>query len=258
MSSHPQTSWASTAEQPADPEPLQPWLRPDPEGPSSLLDLLRRSGPALFGNMPNLPVRSLGSAPTPFTLPGGLRLPTLPLPRHPGTSAIPSDEDEEAYAPPPASCLRLRATPEEIERNREALAQVGDLLARKLVDTYNRKIERYGQRVDTAKHKDGRTFQTYTRNQVDGPLVYAGRTSGFGPPQYNVDARWPVLGPEFGVPVLERSSDFYSSIRGREQQVIDCNKAKGISANVINGISPVNPMRGYYMARALAEFGPKC
>ena len=246
-------------ELPAEPEYLQPVFRPGLQAAPSLFgNALNRPAPAP-NRLPAFPLKELGSTSPPFSLPGGLRLPLPSLPGLPGRSATPpSDEDEDAYAAPPASTPPPQATPEEVARNREALAQVGDLLARKMVETYNRKLERYGQRVDAAKHKDGRTFQTYTRNQVDGPLVYAGRTSGFGPPQYNVDARYPLLGTEFEGPKLERSSDFYSSIRGREQQVIDCNKMNGISANILNGISPFNPMRGYYMARAMAEFGPKC
>lgn len=108
-----------------------------------------------------------------------------------------------------------------------------------------------------------RTYQTYTRYNPLTGKCYSGRTSGYDEPQTNIRNRalgQPLLNAEgFSPPVLDRSSGNYSSIRGREQQLIDINggaqSAGGTSRNMINGISPYNPFRPMYFDDANAEFG---
>lgn len=109
-----------------------------------------------------------------------------------------------------------------------------------------------------------KTYQTYTRYNPRTNQCYSGRTSGYGTPQQNIQARGagqPLLNAEgFNNPVLDRSSDGSSSIRGREQQLIDINggaqSSGGYSRNKINGVSPMNPAGLFYDAMATSEFGP--
>lgn len=108
----------------------------------------------------------------------------------------------------------------------------------------------------------GKTFQTYTRTNPTTNEVYSGRTSGDGKPQQNVDKRnasSPLNDQGFNDAVLDRSSSNASSIRGREQQLIEqfggAQSQGGASANKINGISPSNPSRQNYLDNALQEFG---
>ena len=103
-----------------------------------------------------------------------------------------------------------------------------------------------------------RTFQTYVKVNSDTGEVYAGRTSGFGTPLENIAARdashaYNDLG--FGPAQLDQSSASYGAIRGREQQLIDYFDQLGVSANKINGISPLNPNFDWYMQSATQEFG---
>lgn len=108
-----------------------------------------------------------------------------------------------------------------------------------------------------------RTYQTYTRYNPTTGKCYSGRTSGYDDPQTNITYRamgQPLLNAEgFLPPVLDRSSESYSAIRGREQRLIDVNggaqSAGGASRNMINGISPWNPRRPFYLNDALMEFG---
>ena len=108
-----------------------------------------------------------------------------------------------------------------------------------------------------------KTYQDYTRYNPSTGGCYSGRTSGYGTPQQNILARaagQPLLNAEhFNPPILDRSSDSYIAIRGREQQLIDLNggarSSGGTSRNMINGISPNNPTRGIMLGNALAEFG---
>ena len=52
----------------------------------------------------------------------------------------------------------------------------------------------------------------------------------------------------------------YAAIRGREQQLIDFNggarSVGGNSANIINGVSDLNPLRPIYLGAAIKNFGP--
>jgi len=87
---------------------------------------------------------------------------------------------------------------------------------------------------------------------------YVGRTGGYGTPLENIDARdasheYNDLG--FGPAQLDKSSESYAAIRGREQQMIEYYRSRGISGNVYNGIWPNNPNRGSYLQTALDEFG---
>ena len=89
--------------------------------------------------------------------------------------------------------------------------------------------------------------------------VYVGRTSGTGGPLFNVDARnrsSELNTQGFGPAVVDVSSSSYSAIRGREQQMIEALGGVGSPqvANKINGISPYNPLGGYYRLRS--TFGP--
>jgi hypothetical protein len=107
------------------------------------------------------------------------------------------------------------------------------------------------------------TYQTYTRYNPTTGKCYSGRTSGYDDPQTNIRYRamgQPLLNAEgFLPPVLDRSTDSYSAIRGREQMLIQANggaqSAGGTSRNMINGISPYNPRRPFYLDDALLEFG---
>ena len=103
-----------------------------------------------------------------------------------------------------------------------------------------------------------RTFQTYTKINSDTGDVYVGRTSGYGTPLENLarrDASHAYNGLGFGPGQLEQSSESYAAIRGQEQQLIEQYQDMGISANKINGISPTNPNRDWYLRSAEQEFG---
>jgi RHS repeat-associated protein len=105
----------------------------------------------------------------------------------------------------------------------------------------------------------GTTFQTYTKVNPDTGDVYVGRTSGGGTPLENIarrDSGHAYTSEGFGPAQLDQSSDSYAAIRGREQQLIDFYRSLGISANKINGISPLNLNRSGYLGAALDEFGP--
>ncbi|WP_315552883.1 hypothetical protein [Microbacterium aurum] len=85
-----------------------------------------------------------------------------------------------------------------------------------------------------------------------------GRTSGTGSPHENLarrDANHAYNSDGFGPATLDRSGS-YAAIRGREQELIEHYRELGISANKINGISPSNPRRQWYMESAFGEFGP--
>ena len=59
----------------------------------------------------------------------------------------------------------------------------------------------------------------------------------------------------FGPAVLDKSSENYGAIRGREQQLIEFNRARGTAPDQINGAGPRNLNTPGYMAAALSEFG---
>ncbi len=108
----------------------------------------------------------------------------------------------------------------------------------------------------------GKTYQTYTKTNPRTGQVYCGRTSGCGTSEQNIARReggHHMNKEGFGPAVLDKSSSNAAAIRGREQQVIDAlggaKSTGGTSGNPINGISPRNPRRDYYMNQAKKEFG---
>jgi len=111
---------------------------------------------------------------------------------------------------------------------------------------------------DLIRGLGGRSFQTYTKNNLRAPTRYVGRTSGLGTSEHNVARRdadkYPS--PDYERARLDRSSKRSSSIRGREQQMMDYDRLRGISDNRKNGIWPGNPLRSGYMRNADDEFGP--
>jgi len=124
------------------------------------------------------------------------------------------------------------------------------------------------QQLDRLLQRNGdddpkQTYQTYTRYNPQTGKCYSGRTSGYDDPQTNIRNRalgQPLLNAEgFLPPVLDRSTDSYSAIRGREQMLIETNggaqSVGGTSRNKINGISPINPRRLLYLNEALLQFG---
>jgi RHS repeat-associated protein len=114
-----------------------------------------------------------------------------------------------------------------------------------------------------AQQQAQRTYQTYTKTNLETGEVYSGRTSGFGTPQQNVarrDQGHSVLNARgFGPAVLQQSSTSRSAIRGQEQRLIDqyggAQSTGGTSANAINGVSSSNPNGIQYYQDALREFG---
>ncbi|MBK7907040.1 MAG: hypothetical protein IPJ78_10830 [Gemmatimonadetes bacterium] len=110
-------------------------------------------------------------------------------------------------------------------------------------------------------------YVTYTRTNVGTGEVYSGRTSGFGDPQSLVSSRaagHPARLAGFGPALVDRvapgTAQGYAAIRGREQQLIDAHGGArsdgGSSANLIRGVSAVNPLAGGFNAAALMMFGP--
>jgi RHS repeat-associated protein len=122
------------------------------------------------------------------------------------------------------------------------------------------------ERISEAFRRNSRTktYQTYTRFNPRTGQCYTGRTSGYDDPETNVRNRGygqAALNAEgFRPGVLDKSSENYAPIRGREQQVLEINggaqSSGGTSRNKINGISPINPAGPYvYLPAALEEFG---
>lgn len=107
-----------------------------------------------------------------------------------------------------------------------------------------------------------KTYQTYTKYNPATNETYSGRTSGTGSPIDNVakrDANHHMNDQGFGPAKLDKTSDNYEAIRGREQMLIEhYGKAKsvdGVSGNAINGIGPNNKNKGIYINAAKGEFG---
>lgn len=109
-----------------------------------------------------------------------------------------------------------------------------------------------------------KSYQTYTRYNPKTGQCYSGRTSGYDDPETNVRNRsygQALLNEEGFLPgVLDKSSDSYNAIRGREQQMIEINggaqSSGGFSRNKINGISSLNPAGPLlYIPAATSEFG---
>jgi hypothetical protein len=114
-----------------------------------------------------------------------------------------------------------------------------------------------GELEDNLRGLGGRTFQSYTKKQLDLLRYYAGLTSGTRSPDENVlrrdAAKFPS--PNYEPAELDRSSNRYSSIRGREQQLIEHFRKRRISNNRRNSIGPRNRLKNYYMRNAESEFG---
>jgi hypothetical protein len=109
-------------------------------------------------------------------------------------------------------------------------------------------------------------YVTYTRlNDATGE-IYSGRTSGYADEAISTIlarrmAGQPILnGQGFDPPTLDRVTNEYEAVRGREQQLIDyhggARSVGGTARNMINGVADLNPRRPDYMAAALANFGP--
>lgn len=107
-----------------------------------------------------------------------------------------------------------------------------------------------------------KTYQTYTKTNPTTGEVYSGRTSGYGSPAENVrnrDRNHHMKDKGFGPAELDRSSNSYEAIRGREQDLIDyyggAKSTGGTSGNAINGISDKNPNKDLYISSSRDEFG---
>jgi RHS repeat-associated protein len=117
-------------------------------------------------------------------------------------------------------------------------------------------------------------YVTYTKTkEADGRVVtYSGRTSGYGrTPQDVVSARdrsHHMDAKGFGPARLDRwvrsvatvnDAVGRAAIRGREQMLIEhyggAQSEGGTSGNAINGISPYNPLRPFYIGTAQTYFG---
>jgi hypothetical protein len=108
---------------------------------------------------------------------------------------------------------------------------------------------------------NGKTYQTYTKPNLQTGEIYSGRTSGKGTPLENIakrDANHHMNDKGFGPARLDKSSPNSDAIRGREQQLIDSNGGAksqgGTSGNDINGIRDNNPNRQKYLDAAEKEF----
>ena len=131
--------------------------------------------------------------------------------------------------------------------------QLIDFLAAMAADA-QRKL---GEANDAIRRRDDYTFQSYTKKNLDTPKTYVGRTGNVFYPRANVYLRDQAGYPEgnYDKARLDCSSDSYGAIRGREQVLIDFFRSQMLSDNQINGISALNPLRGYYMQKALEECG---
>ncbi|WP_213881929.1 RHS repeat-associated core domain-containing protein, partial [Pseudomonas sp. dw_358] len=107
------------------------------------------------------------------------------------------------------------------------------------------------------------SYATYTRTNPGTGQVYCGRTSGYGTPEDLVRTRGMQqnhLNAEgFFPPVLDRFTNDYQAIRGREQQLIDfyggAQSVGGSARNLINGVSDFNPRGILYDSAAKSSFG---
>lgn len=102
-----------------------------------------------------------------------------------------------------------------------------------------------------------KTYQTYTKPDLNGGKPYSGKTSGRGTPEENVanrDENHHMNKRGYGPAQLDKSSLNPDAIRGREQQNIDANggaqSTGGNSGNRRNSISPKNPNRQKYLDAA--------
>jgi len=101
-------------------------------------------------------------------------------------------------------------------------------------------------------------YLTYFKQNPTSGKVYVGRTSGWGIVRIILarrDRKHHKNKEGFLPAEIDKVSTDSDAIRGREQQLIDNNVSKGISGNIINGISPRNKKRNKYLAAALKLFG---
>jgi RHS repeat-associated protein len=123
---------------------------------------------------------------------------------------------------------------------------------------------------DTPQHKY--IYATYTKPNLRTGQIYSGRASMRVPALTPVsravgdqivacrECRHHMTEQGFGAAQLDRVSESYSAIRGREQQLINfhggAQRQGGTSGNRINGISQWNPFRPLYMGASMRAFGP--
>lgn len=110
--------------------------------------------------------------------------------------------------------------------------------------------------------KAQKTYQTYTKKNLETGEVYVGRTSGTGSPHDNVNRRdrnHHMNEKGFGPAELDKSSSNYDAIRGREQHMIDIHGGAksegGTSGNTIRGVSHNNKNAAKYENATKKEFG---
>ena len=157
------------------------------------------------------------------------------------------DQTDSAGAPAPNTSLSSPYGPEQIGNPDQIPARWPVTEAQQTL----------GEMNDALRGLGGRSFQSYTKKKLALDRYYSGMTSGFDLPVDNVAKRDAAKYPsaDFEPASLDRSSNQYSAIRGREQQVIEFLRRLGILENRINSIWVKNPLRNYYMRNAEAEFG---
>lgn len=109
---------------------------------------------------------------------------------------------------------------------------------------------------------EGKTYQTYIKENTATGEKYAGRTSGTGTPLENIakrDKNHHMNSKGYEKAILDKSSTNKAAIREREQELIDqlggAKSEGGTSENAIRGISKNNPKLELYMREAEKEFG---
>ena len=111
--------------------------------------------------------------------------------------------------------------------------------------------------------ESARNFATYTRTHSDTGQTYAGRVSGFAPPEVLVSRRQSTHPPrlsEFDDAVVDQScSGCRSAIRGREQQLIDHHGGSqsdgGSTANLRRGVAKDNRLGRYFHESSNERWG---
>lgn len=106
--------------------------------------------------------------------------------------------------------------------------------------------------------KPERTYVTYTADDLDNPgKTYTGRCSG--PCDWDVqdilDRRKAGHHRNLGPLQLDQVTDSYAAIRGREHQVFEALKERGLATDQINPVSPRNKRRQEYFEEAKKRFG---
>ena len=121
----------------------------------------------------------------------------------------------------------------------------------------NRAYKAVDDAVDVTKGT-GKKYVTYTAKDLDNPgKIYAGRCSGSCDmsPQQILNKRKAGHHRNLGELQLDKVSNSYEVIRGREQQVIESLRKQGIGTDQINGIGPNNKKKDIYMNAANKAFG---